>query len=62
MAAIRKKWGRFLRFFDTNEGGAALEYALVAGVIAVAVAAALLAFSEVVEKALEAIGKRVAKP
>ena len=52
---------RFRRFLRANEAVSALEYAILVGVIAVSVAAALVAFSNNIETALTAIGAEVAK-
>ena len=51
------RWLR--RFARTNEAVSALEYALLVGVIAVALSAALVTFSGEIEKALTTIGTEV---
>ena len=50
---------RFRRFVRANEAVSALEYAILVGVITVAVGAALVAFSENIENAIAAIGTQV---
>jgi Flp pilus assembly pilin Flp len=50
---------RFRRFAKANEAVSALEYAILVGVIAVAISAALLAFSGNITAALTAIGTEV---
>ena len=50
---------RFRRFARDNEAVSALEYALLVGVIAVALSAALVTFSGQIEKALTTIGTEV---
>ncbi len=47
---------RFRRFLRANKAVSALEYAILVGVIAVAVAAALVAFGGKITKAIETIG------
>ena len=51
---------RFRRFVRANEAVSALEYAILVGVIAVAVAAALATFSTDLTTAIEKIGDRAA--
>ena len=53
---------RFRRFAKANEAVSALEYAILVGVIAVAIAAALAAFSGNITSALTNIGAQVAAP
>ena len=50
---------RFRRFLRTNEAVSALEYAMLVGVIAVAISAALVTFSDTITKALGTIGTEV---
>ena len=50
---------RLRRFARDNEAVSALEYALLVGVIAVALSAALVTFSGQIEKALKTIGDSV---
>ena len=50
---------RFRRFAWANEAVSALEYAILTGVIAVGVAAALVAFQEEVTTALTNVGEQV---
>ena len=47
---------RFRRFLRANKAVSALEYAILVGVIAVAVAAALVTFGGKIETAIEDIG------
>ena len=49
-------WRRFRRFLRANEAVSALEYAILVGVIAVGMAAAIAAFETDIEEALTAIG------
>ena len=51
---------RFRRFARANEAVSALEYAILVGVIAVGMAAALAAFETQIDAALTAIGGTVA--
>ena len=51
---------RFRRLFWANEAVSALEYALLVGVIAVALGAALITFSDSITTALATIGTEVA--
>ena len=50
---------RFRRFAKANEAVSALEYAILVGVITIAVGAALVAFSDNIETAIEKIGDGV---
>ena len=50
---------RFRRFVRANEAVSALEYAILVGVIAVAISAALVTFSGTITAALAAIGVNV---
>ena len=59
--AIKHKSRRFRRFARANEAVSALEYAILVGVIAVAVGAAIVAFSGQISASLTAIGADVAK-
>ena len=52
---------RLRRFLRANKAVSALEYAILVGVIAVAVGAAIVAFSGNLETAISAIGTDVAK-
>jgi Flp pilus assembly pilin Flp len=51
---------RFRRFAKANEAVSALEYAILVGVIAVAISVALVAFSGNITTALATIGAEVA--
>ena len=55
----KHKSRRLRRFLKANEAVSALEYALVVGIIAVAVGAAMVVFSGSVEDAIKAIGDDV---
>ena len=57
--AIKHKSRRFRRFLRANEAVSALEYAILVGVIALAVGAALVAFSAEIVAGLTAIGNTV---
>lgn len=57
---FKHKSRRFRRFLRANEAVSALEYAILVGVIAVAVGAALFTFGGDIEDAIEAIGDRAA--
>lgn len=50
---------RLRRFPKANEAVSALEYAILVGVIAVGIAAALAAFESNIEKALKTIGDKI---
>ena len=50
---------RFRRFLRANEAVSALEYALLVGVVAVAIGAALVTFSGDVQTAITGIGDEV---
>ena len=52
---------RLRRFARVNEAVSALEYAILVGVIAVAVAAALVTFSTDLETAIENVGDKMEK-
>ena len=58
IARYTKKFARYLRH---TRAVSALEYAILVGVIAVAVAAALVTFSNDVQTAITNIGNNVAK-
>ena len=50
---------RFRRFLRANEAVSALEYAILVGVIATVIAAAMVTFGTSIESALTAIGAEV---
>ena len=52
---------RFRRFAKANEAVSALEYAILVGVVTMAVGAALVAFSEQIQDAISDIGTGVGK-
>ena len=54
--AIKHKSRRFRRFLKANEAVSALEYALLVGVIAVGVVAALITFGGNIETAITDMG------
>ena len=56
---IRHKSRRFRRFLRANKAVSALEYAILVGVISVAVGAALVVFGSNITKAIEGIGSKV---
>ena len=60
--AIKHKSRRFRRFLKANEAVSALEYAILVGVIAVAVSAAIFAFGGDITTAIEAIGDAIDSP
>ena len=53
---------RFRRFVRANEAVSALEYAILVGVIAVGIAAALATFSTSITTAIGAIGTAISTP
>ena len=57
--AIKHKSRHFRRFLKANEAVSALEYAIMAGVIAVGVGAAAVQFGETIEQGIEKISKKV---
>ena len=59
--AIKHKSRRFRRFLWANEAVSALEYAILVGVIAIGMGAAILAFEGQIDNVLAAIGLEVAK-
>ena len=56
----KHKSRRFRRFARANEAVSALEYAILVGVIAVGMGAAILAFEDQLDGAIEQIGADVA--
>ena len=56
---FKHKSRRFRRFLKANEAVSALEYAILVGVIAVGIAAALTVFQDSIEDALETIGGQI---
>ena len=53
---------RFRRFARANEAVSALEYAILVGVIAVGIGAALATFSDDITTGIEAIGDSISAP
>ena len=53
---------RLRRFVKANEAVSALEYAILVGVIAVAIATALATFSNNITTAIQQIGGKVSNP
>ena len=56
---IKHKSRRFRRFLKANEAVSALEYAILVGVIAVAVAAALFTFGQEIRDGILVIGGQI---
>ena len=56
---LKHKSQRFRRFLRANKAVSALEYAILVGVIAVAVGAAILVFGGKIGTAMETIGNQV---
>ena len=56
---LMHKSRRFRRFLRANKAVSALEYAILVGVIAVAIGAALVTFGGDIKSAIEAIGDNV---
>ena len=52
--------GRLRRFLESTRGVSAIEYALLVGLVAVAVGAAIVTFSDDVQTAITGIGDQVA--
>ena len=50
---------RFRRFVQANEAVSALEYAIMVGVVAVAIVAAVGTFSDVITNAMTKLGQNV---
>ena len=59
MTTITRYTKKFARYLRTNHAVSALEYAILVGIVAVAIAAALTAFSGNIKTAMETIGKDV---
>ena len=59
---IKHKSRRFRRFLRANEAVSALEYALLVGIIAVMVGAAIVAFGGNIKDGIAAIGAKVKAP
>ena len=59
--AIKHKSRHFRRFLKANEAVAAMEYAVLVGIIIVGVGGAAVLFGERIETGLENIGKQVTK-
>ena len=55
----KHKSRRFRRFLQANKAVSALEYAILVGVIGIAIGGALLAFSTDIKEAIAAIGAKV---
>lgn len=56
---IERQWQGFRRFLRANEAVSALEYALLVGIITVALGAALNTFSTDIQNTIEGIGDDV---
>ena len=59
MRMNKKVWGRVRRYLKSTRAVSALEYAVLVGVIAVALTAALTAFSENLQTALTTLSGKV---
>ena len=55
----KHKSRRFRRFLKANEAVSALEYAILVGVVAVAIGAAIVTFSDELSSTLEAMGTSI---
>ena len=60
MSKMRNGWGRFRRFLNAHRAVSALEYAILVGVIAVGMGAALVAFNNQIKAALDNVQKQIA--
>ncbi len=61
MTTITQYTKKFAHYLRNNRAVSALEYAILVGVIAVAIAAALGTFSGSIEKGIENIGDKIEK-
>ena len=61
MTMSKKVWGRVRRYLKSTRAVSALEYAILVGVIAIAVTAGLTAFSGTLETAITKLGTEVTK-
>ncbi len=59
MTTITRYTRQFVRYLRNNKAVSALEYAILIGIIAVAVTAALVTFGGDVTTAIEAVGDKV---
>ena len=59
MTTITRYTKGFVRYLRTNRAVSALEYAILVGIIAIALSAALVTFSGNITNALETIGDSV---
>ena len=59
MTTITRYTKGFVRYLRTNRAVSALEYAILVGIIAVAISAALVTFSGNITKALTTVGNSV---
>ncbi len=62
MTTITRYTKGFVRYLRTNRAVSALEYAILVGIIAVAISAALLTFGESITTGMAVIGNDVAAP
>ena len=60
MTTITRYTKGFVRYLRNNRAVSALEYAILVGIVAVALSAALVTFSESIETAMEEITKSIA--
>ena len=59
MTTITRYTKGFVRYLRTNRAVSALEYAILVGIIAVAISAALVTFSANITKAVKVFGDKV---
>lgn len=62
MYTVKRYTKGFVRYLRNTRAVSALEYALLVGVVTVAIAAAVTAFMEEVEDAFEVIGAAIDEP
>ena len=61
MLTITRYTKKFAHYLRNNKAVSALEYAILVGVIAIAISAALVTFSGSVKDAVDAVGAKVKK-
>ena len=61
MRMSKKVWGRVRRYLKSTRAVSALEYAILVGVIAIAVTVGLTAFSGTLKTAIADLGTKVTK-
>ena len=62
MPTVTRYMKKVTHYLCNTRAVSALEYAILVGVIALAMAAALAAFSDSIEKGMKAIGDEIAAP